>query len=558
MLTFLWLIERNDTTFDVTGFQAKRLYEQTGDGNDNVGQRYADLKGPFIQGHRDTEPVQLTPKGREAVKEAKDVQKAVRNELAETIRDLLDKEPILKRSLWLAHANVGEYEWYLDVYHTEVAEPERFFSLFFTDQQLQATPTIGAAMDDIGDLPAQLQSDLDAKLGTGNHLKALATLAPDAVAGILQIDTDETISCDGTPETLGYYIGDNEARSVLDDLRQIGLDTDHNSFELGIDTLLEKRREELSQWLALDSDACRTAFENHWDLILEWNSGFRGRTDAMIQQLVDVGAVVPQNGHLAVRSEIADIAEQVCSDLQGKIQDRLEGIENVHLQLFYDFDEVMEREEDVIVTLHHNSWSSNQYYYPAFIKGSSNNRSVPDKNPFTTKAILVPSPQEFGFTDGHLDRDRYHYHRTAIESPSVNQEFSALGEIRGLSAAKTAFDTVNWEQASNRSVEKAKEIIAEREQISVDRAFDELSEYDDLYQEALYALAAKRTTKTSIDRNNYTAEILWDDLRETLETRDPSLSESDLDDIETTLQSILARCTLSKLAATYHGVGTSV
>lgn len=540
LLTFLWLIERNDTTFDVTGFQAKRLYEQTGDDKDNIGQRYADLKGLFIQDHRDTEPVQLTPKGREAVKEADDVQTAVRNELAETIRDLVDEEPILKRSLWLAHANVSDYEWYLDVFHTDVAEPERFFSVFFTDEQLQATPTIGATMDDIGDLTAQLQSDLDAKLDTADYLKALATLTPGAITGILQINTDETIRCDGTQETLGYYIGDSEAQSVLHDLRRIGLDSNHNSFKLDIDTLLESRREELSQWLTLDSSACRTAFENYWDLILEWDNGFPGRTDAIIQKLVEVGAVVPQNRHLAVRSDVANIANQVLTELRAEIHDRLDGIENVRFQLFYDFEEVMEYEEDVIVTLHENSSSSNQYHYPAFIKGSSSSRSDPEKNPFTTKTILVPSPKEFGFTDDHLQRDRYHCHGTAIESSSINQEFNALGTINGLTAAKAAFDTVEWEQASNRSVDKAEKIIAEREQISVDSAFDELSEYGEIYQEALYTITAKRTTKTSIDRNNYTAEILWDDLHETLEIRDPSLSESEIGDIETTLRSTLA------------------
>ncbi|MGB9966306.1 hypothetical protein [Halobacterium hubeiense] len=539
LLTFLWLIERNDTTFDVTGFQAKRLYEQTGDGKHNIGQRYADLKGPFIQDHRDTEPVQLTSEGREVVKEADDIQTAVRNELAETIRDLVDEEPILRRSLWLAHANVDDYEWYLDVSHTEVAEPERFFSLFFTDEQLQATPTIGAAIDDIGNLTAQLQSDLNTKLDTDDYLKALATLSPEAVTGILQIDTDETIRCNATQETLGYYIGESEAQSVLDDLRRIGLDSNHNSFKLDLDTLLENHRAELSQWLTFDSDACRSAFENHWDLILEWNSGFPGRTDSMIQKLVEVGAVVPQNGYLAVRSDVANIANQVLTELRAEVHNRLDGIANVGFQLFYDFEEVMEHEEDVIITLHENSSSSNQYHYPAFIKGSSSSRSDPEKNPFTTKTILVPSPKEFGFTDDHLQRDRYHCHGTAIESPPTNQEFNALGTINGLTAVKDAFDTVGWEQASNRSVDKAEEIITEREKISVDSAFDELSEYDEIYQEALYTVAAKRTTKTSIKRNNYTAELLWDDLHETLEIRDPSLSESEINDIETTLRSIL-------------------
>lgn len=539
LLTFLWLIERNDVTFDVTGFQAKRLYEQTGDEKNNVSQRYARLKGPFIQDQRDTAPVELTSKGREAVKKADDIQKVVRTELAETIRDIIDEEPILKRLLWLAHSNISDYQWYLDMYHSEVPEPDRFFAVFFTDKPLQATEIIGAAMDDIGDLPAQLQSDLDSKLETSAYLKGLATLSPDAVFGILSINTDSTIRCDDPHETLGYYIEDSEARTVLNDLQRFGLNTDHNSFKIDIDTLLEKRREDLSEWLTLDTDACRTAFETHWDLILEWHKEFPGRSDAMIQQLVNVGAVIPHNQSLAVRPEVADIADEVYSDLQSEIQERLSGIENVSFHPFYDFDEVMEREEEVIVTLHEYSHSSNQYHYPAFIKGSSSSRSDPERNPFTTKAILVPSPQEFGFTDDHLQRGRYHCHGAAIESPSVNQEFNVLGDISGLSVAKAAFDTVEWEKTSNRSTEAAEEILAEREQISINRAFDELSEYDDIYQEAVYTIAAKDTTKASIG-SEYTAEILWGDLRDTLDKRDPSLSQSDIDDIETTLQSILS------------------
>lgn len=540
LLTFLWLIERNDTTFDVNGFQAKRLYRQTGDKKTNIGQRYADLKGLFIQTHRDSEPVKLTSKGREAVKEAKDVQTAVRNELGKTIRDLVGEEPILKRLLWLAHANMSDYEWYLDAFHTEVTEPERFFSLFFTDEKLQSSPNIGAAIDDIGDLTAQLQSDLEAKLDTVDHLKALATLTPDAVTGILQIDTDETITCDGAKETLGYHVRDNKAQSALADLRQIGLDPNHNSFNLDVDTPLVDRREELSQWLTLDPDACRTAFENYWDLILEWNSDFRGRTDPMVQQLVDVGAVVPQNRYLAVRSEVADIAKRVFTDLEREMQERLDGIENISSQVFYEFDETMRNDGDVIVTLHENRFSSNQYSYPAFIRGSASSRSDPERNPFTRKAILVLSPQEFGFTDDHLQRTRYHCHGTAIENPVKNQEFNALDDIDGISAVKSIFDTVEWEQSSNGSVKAAKNIITQREQIPVHRAFDKLAEYGDIYQEALYVLAAKRTTNTSIDRNNYTAEVLWGDLQETLNLRDPSLSESDIDEIKSTLQSLLA------------------
>jgi len=72
---------------------------------------------------------------------------------------------------------------------------------------------------------------------------------------------------------------------------------------------------------------------------------------------------------------------------------------------------------------------------------------------------------------------------------------------------------LSGERTSNRSVGKAEDILDERKQISVDHAFDELSKHDEIYPEALYAVTAKCTTTTSINRSNYTAEILWDDLR---------------------------------------------
>jgi len=86
LLTFLWLIERNGMTFDVTGFQAKRLYEKTGDGKENVGQRRRPERAVYSgrTRHR-TGATHL--EGREAVKEADDVQTAVWNEPAETICD---------------------------------------------------------------------------------------------------------------------------------------------------------------------------------------------------------------------------------------------------------------------------------------------------------------------------------------------------------------------------------------------------------------------------------------------------------------------------------------
>jgi len=124
---------------------------------------------------------------------------------------------------------------------------------------------------------------------------------------------------------------------------------------------------------------------------------------------------------------VADIVNQVPTGLRSDIHDRLDGIENVTFQLFYDFEEVMEHDEDVVVTLHENSSSSNQYSYPAFIKGRRSNRSDPEKNPFTTKRYLSRHPQNSDLRTTIFNETGIIAHGAAVESPSINQEFNALG-----------------------------------------------------------------------------------------------------------------------------------
>ncbi|WP_128478907.1 hypothetical protein [Halorussus pelagicus] len=539
LLTFLWLIERNDTTFDITGFQAKRLYEQSLARGDNVGEVYAELKGPFISSKRDTDPVQLTDRACEFVRQADDMQTTVCEELSESIADAISEQEYLSRLLWLAHSDETEFKWYLDEHRNQISEPQKFLPVFFTDERLQATPAIGTAMDEIGDLTEKIRDNIERRLNDEEYLKALAVFFGDTVTALLQLSAEERIRCSNVQEVLSYYLREDDPDQISQELRQAGLDVDHNAFQIDIDRLFEKHRDELEQWLSFDRTACKTAFETYWELILEWNSGFRGKTEEMKQQLVAAGAVVPQTKYLAVRDEVSDIAEQVVNELYSEIQDRLNGVENAECQVFFDFDEAIEQDEEILIVLHGNSWSSNQYHYPAFIKGSSSNRSDPDKNPFTQKVVLVPSPREFGFEDAHLERDRYHCSGTAIEKPTTNSEFSALGDVDGLTAVKNEFDQFEWKQPNSSSVQRAKKIIEQREQISLEAAFDEIAEYSQPYQEALYTIAAKRTTKTSIDRSGYTEQILWADVEETLEIRYPSLSDAERSEIKETLRKIL-------------------
>ena len=537
LLTFLWFIERNDTVFELSGFQSKRLYEHTIADSDDVSELYAELKGPFIRNQRDANPFELTAEGREQVRQAEDMQTTVSEQLAAYITDAVSDDQILQRLLWLADSNENDFSWYLQEHSGQFEEPLRFLPVVFTDETIQARLNIRSVINRLGSLPDEVYDEISRLLEDESYLKGLATAEGEAVAELLQINTDTAIRCSDFNEVLSYYLDESRTDTVIRDLKQAGIDIDRNAFGIDLDGLLSQHRERLANWLSFDREACQTAFETYWDLILEWNRDFPGETVAMKQQLVDVGAAIPQGRKLAVRIEAFDIAGETVHELQTVLQDRLDDAENVSSQIFFDFEEAMEQDEEILVILYEKSWSSNQYHYPAFISGRD--RSDPEQNIFTKKIVLVPSPRELGFSDDHLEQDRYHCHGRAVESPEANREFNAIGEVDGLDAVKNEFDQLEWEQADDASVRRAEELIKQREQISLNEAFDKIAEYEPPFQEALYTLAAKRTTGTSKKRNNYTEDVLWNDVNNMLEIRYPSLSESERGEIKDTLRRIL-------------------
>lgn len=537
LLTLLWFLEQNDETFEISGFQAKRFYEDTIADSDDVSELYAELKGQFIRNQRDADPFELNTEGRELVRQAEDVQTTVSEQLAVFIRDTVSDDQILRRLLWLADSNKSDFMWYLQEHNDQIEEPLRFLPVVFTDEAIQANSNVQSVFEDLKDLPDKVYQEISTYLEDDSYLIGLATVEGEAVAELLQINTDSTIRCSDSSEVLRYYLEESQADNVIQNLRQVGVDVDRNVFDLDLDGLISQHREELADWLTFDRETCQTAFETNWDLVLEWNRGFRGETDVVKQQLVDVGAVIPQGRKLAVRIETFDVAGETVHELQTKLENRIGDFENVSSQVFFDFEEAIEWEEDILVVLHENSWSSTQYYYPAFIRGTD--RSDPEKNIFTKKVVLVPSPRELGFNNGNGERDRYHCHGTAVESPEVNREFNAIGEVGKLELVKREFSKLEWVQADDSSVRRAEELIKQRDQISLEQAFDEIAEYDQPYQEVLYSISAKRTTKTSRNKNNYTEDILWGDIDDMLQTRYPSLSESDCKTIKDTLKDIL-------------------
>ena len=537
LLMFLWFLERNDTIFELSGFQAKRLYEHTIADSDDVSELYAGLKGSFVRNQRDMNPLELTVDGREQAKQADDVQTTVSEQLAAFIADSVSDDRILQRLLWLADSNEADFEWYLQEHSDEIEEPLRFLPVVFTDETIQTRSNIRSEIEHLGNLPDEISNEISARLEDDSYLKGIATVEGETVTELLQIHTDATIRCSNSNEVLSYYLDESQANHVIWELKEAGVDVDRNAFDIDLDRLLSKHRERLTNWLTFDREACNTAFETYWDLILEWHRDFPGETDAMIQQLVDVGAVIPQGRKLAVRIEAFGVAGETVHELHTAIQDRLDDAENVSSQVFFDFEKAIEQDEDILVVLHEKSWSSNQHHYPAFIGGR--NRSDPDGNIFTKKVVLVPSPHELGFEDNHLEREQYHCHGRAVESPEANREFNAIGEVEGLDTVKAEFNQLDWEQVDDASVRRAEKFIKQSDLISLDEAFDKIAEYDQPFQEALYTIAAKRTTKTSRDKNNYTEDILWDDVDDMLQIRYPSLSESERTKVKEVLRRIL-------------------
>ncbi|RLM31503.1 hypothetical protein, partial [Haloarcula sp. Atlit-120R] len=140
--------------------------------------------------------------------------------------------------------------------------------------------------------------------------------------------------------------------------------------------VLESERSRLQERFALDKDACRAAFEENWDLVLEWYEDFPGRSHDTINLLVETGANIPGDDGFGIRTDVTDIGGEVVDDLLADIEERINRFSNVALQLAFDFDAAMNREEEIIITLHETSWSSNQHYYPALVKGTG--RKDPD------------------------------------------------------------------------------------------------------------------------------------------------------------------------------------
>lgn len=538
LLAFLWFVEQRIDD-DVSGFQSKRLFEETVSEHDSVGELYARLKGEYITNRRDADPVALTQKGKLVARDAADAQEEVIDHLLTAITHRTSHTELLQRLLWVASADSEEFEWYFEQHEEELDETATLLAQFLPAERFQSHPAFGSVLDSLPDIESRVRGRVTDLLESSASLKGLAVLEGQAVIELLDIDI-VAHSRVGTPqEVLTHYVDAATADDVLAELAYEGLGREHNAFRIGVDALLEQHRDELQEWLSFDQPACRELFENNWELVVPEIEGrnYNALARALTKQLTDVGALVPSSGRLAVRSETQRASKDVLSSLQKELEDRLNRFTNVTSQVSLDIGEARDCAEDIVVTLHAYSWSSNQHSYPAFVDGTSS--QDPEKNLLTDKIVLVPSPREFGFQDPHLDSSRYNCYRTAVERPNINQEFNAIGPVSGLDDIKAEFDRVEWEQVDNYRVERVERFLKEASQISTEEAFDALADHDAPYIVALYAITAKRTTGTSLRRNDYNETVLWNDVKETLLTRYDSLSEAEFEEIRATLEEIL-------------------
>jgi hypothetical protein len=536
LLVFLWLLEQRDDT--VTGVQAKAFYRREIAEGDNVGELYAGLKGEYIASRQDSEPISLTAAGRRVASDASAVQETVIDVVLDTVADLVPENETLERLFWLGNAAPASFDWYLDRYDDRLDDQMVLLVPFFTDERFQSRARYGAILDSLPDIPATVENNVAELVTDEEHLIGAAVAAGDTTVELLDAQVQETLRCDYR-DALTIYLGEQATEQVIDDLAYAGLTRNRNAFDIDITGVLESERSRLQERFALDKDACRAAFEENWDLVLEWYGDFPGRSHDTIDLLVETGASIPSDEGFGIRTDVADIGGEVVDDLLADIEERIDRFSNVALQLAFDFDAAMNREEEIIITLHETSWSSNQHYYPALVKGTG--RKDPDRNPLTEKVILVPSPTEFGFEDSHLDSDRYHSRGSALEGPNRNREFNAIGDVPELTAVKGEFSNLDWEQVDDSTVQAARELLEERSRISPEEALRQAEEFEEPHLTALYTIANKATTSTSIRNDDYTEHHVWDDVERTLQLRFDDLSADDIDEVREDLENHLVK-----------------
>jgi hypothetical protein len=275
LLVFLWLLEQRDDT--VTGVQAKSFYRREIAEVDNVGELYAGLKGEYIASRQDSDPISLTTAGRRVASDASTVQETVIDVVLDTVADLVPENETLERLFWLGNVAPASFDWYLDRYGDRLDDQMVLLIPFFPDERFQSRARYGAILDSLSDIPATVEDNVAELVTHEGHLIRAAVAAGDTTVELLDAQVQETLRCDYR-DSLTIYLGEQAAEQVIDDLAHAGLTRNRNAFDIDIAGVLKSERSRLQERFALDKDACRAAFEENWDLVLEWYGDFPRRS----------------------------------------------------------------------------------------------------------------------------------------------------------------------------------------------------------------------------------------------------------------------------------------
>lgn len=539
LLTFLSLIQENNRNLEITGFQIKDFFEQLFPEKD-VDAAYSVLKQQeFVRDRRDTKPFKVTWDGREQAEEYEEkYNDEIFGQVVPLVKERLEDEELLRRLLWLAYQDNYEFREYLPNVRSNLDEVDQFLTVFFSSDQFLAHQSVERLLRKIRtDERAQVQEKLESFCQDPGFLKAVAALRPKTLQQLLDIEADESTHA-SLKTALAAWIGEDDVGDVLGRLYLLGISESQNNFNADLEAVIADHQDELSEWLQFDRDGLRARAEDEWNVLLDVRRVAACRSAVNTDMLVEYGAVIPTKDGFLIRDEVTQLWEELADTLRGEVEERVTGIDNAVAVPFFSSGVVDEVEADIIVTLHARRTWSNNYTYPPFVGGSSDNRHDPERNLLTEKIIFVVSPSEVGFVD---DEYQSRGKSSLVESPETNKEYNAFGEVPGLADVKAAFTECSWKVFENSTVEAAQEIREQQQipTISLDEAFEEVAALEPAYQEALYLAVDKHSSKTAVERNHFTEDMMWKDVRRNLSARYPDFDDEDFDDIRETLKHIV-------------------
>lgn len=542
LLAFSSFIQQNKLETEITGFQIKDFFEETFPEKD-VDEIYANLKNKgLLSKRKDTEEFYVSLEGRkEAEKHEEFVEKAL-SKVVPSIKERLKESELLRRLLWLAYQDKYEFRSYFPEIKGKLSTNENIYASFFNADRFLEDPKVEKMLRKIRkEEKEEVQEKLNEFSKDPAFLKTLAILRPEKVIDELDVKAQRTLS-EGFKDMLSLYIDKSKIGNVLSKLFLLGITESKNFFNADIDSILESNIDKIENWLGLDKKKIEESVRTNWNLLLDLGRAVRGYSVKNLEEFVNAGAFIPSKEGFIVRKESEEIWKEVSGEIEEKLEEKVGGIENVVPMPFFEREKAENLEGKVIVTLHAKDHWSNQYHYPAFVKGSLENAGEKGKNVLEKNVILVVSPTEVGF-----EKSKHYtstYKSSVLEEPDTNKEYNAMGKVKGVGETKDRFPECNWKSMNDDYVvKKAKQVIEEKKvpKISFGEALNKIAEMEDVYKETLYLIADKHTYKTAIGRGHFSEDTMWRDVWSNIELRYPSLIKEDFEEIKNKIKNVMEK-----------------